>query len=758
MFDMGGLQLTPDPSGRDELLRALVSFAGEDFSVRLPTPLGCLDDELAAAFNAAAATHERQVEQGLRLAEQARAIERERAEVALARAELARQTEQQAGRSRSITRYLTGVSSEQRVLLNNMLILARLLADDAGKHLSPKQIDYAQTIYSAGTQLLSLIDAILDLAKAEAGAAMPELQPERFSDLAAHLLRSFRQLAGNRKQGFDVVLAPDLPDAIRTDSSRLRQILWGLISHALTVVGQGGVTLRIAPAGLARMGSSSGWVEFSLTMERTGMAEGGIAGDGLAASESGSALNLVVCRELAVMLGGAIGIDGEAGKGVSYMLRLPLQQEVPALDPVPAPSPMHHELPWSTRAAPPVRGAGTQDYRGPKSRRPDDAVVLIAECNTEVASVLLQLVRNNGYQGQVVADLRELRAQLRSARPDAIILGMNLSGYDGWTVLDLLRHDPESGQLPVSLSYANGTGQECLQSRVFHTAAKGLTGGDSDKLPRLALAGLNAEAGRDIRRLLVIDAGERAHTDAGSPWRHAGIEVTVVAAAAEGLALLGSGNWDALVVAAELPDMSPIELMKRIMAMEMGSDLPVAMIGTAGEGTVEVGMLKRREGLEEVLAETTLFLHRTIGEHAPALQRTPSGSRPDKPELAGKKALVVDNDILDLYTVTGVLEQQDMIVLHAESGPQALEVLRANPDTSVVLLGPLGTVSDSYELIGAIRGMETFTVLPIIALTAGTVQENRERRIKTGASDYIDKPVNVEQLLSLLRAWLIGLR
>ncbi|HEX5802012.1 MAG TPA: response regulator [Azospira sp.] len=798
------------------LLRALDSFAHEDFGVRLPTPIGGIDDEIIAAFNAAAETHQRHAEQSAQL-------ERERAEIVRTRAELARRLKHLAQRSSYLPRHLADVSCAQRTLLNNMLILARLLADDDGRHLSPKQIDYAQTIYSAGTQLLALIDALLDQAKAEAGTMLPELRPERFADLAATFRKPFRQLAESRNLSFEVILDPGLPESFDTDAARLRQILWSQVARAFAVAGHGGVCLRIAPA------ATAGWVEFVVGDCRSGAAArpagsagehpagqaaehpaknaannaatppannaadhrrraSGNGGNGAANGGIDTVPDMIVCRDLAAMLGGELEVEiadaggtaATAAADFRSTLRLPLQParavgavgavgSLGALAPAGAVdagnAPAGAESSWSARARLAVRGATASAYRGPKSRRPDDGVVLIADGDADAAAVLLDLVRNNGYQGEVAGDLRQLRTLIAELRPDALILGMDFAGSDGWTVLDLLRHDPETRQLPVSLNYANGKGHECLQCRVLDTAARGRPAAPGDDLPQRVLAGLNAVAGGEVRRLLLVDAvaalGAAADDGAGigdaGAWRRTGVDLRVAASGDAALAELPGGQCDAVVVVGEPPDMSTVELMKRIMAAMPGTDLPLAVIGgDAAEDTVDIGVLRHRRGIADLLAETTLFLHRAIDEHPPALPWLPADRRPGIGDLAGRTALIVDDEILDIYAMTGVLEQQGMIVLHAENAAEAGEVLDAHRDIDVVLLGTLRAGLDSHALIAAIRAIDGFAELPIIALTAGTGDDRRERCIRAGASDNLDKPVNVEQLLSLLRAWLIG--
>lgn len=275
----------------------------------------------------------------------------------------------------------------------------------------------------------------------------------------------------------------------------------------------------------------------------------------------------------------------------------------------------------------PARSLAIQAYRGPRSRRSDDGFVLIAESDAAAAVVMLDLLQGSGYQAKVVTNLRELSQRVMHRKPDAIILGKAFSGRDGRQVLELLRHDPEARQLPVSIS-----------------------------------------------------------------------------------------------------------------------NLAAAMR--------EDGMAHPEQTVDGVLDETLRFLHKVVGERQSAPRQTSSGRRQSMPELSGKKVLIVDDDILNIYAMTGVLEQQGMIVMHADDGQAGLEMLRTQADMDAVIVNSGMQAPGSHELVGAIRSIPAFESLPIIAVTSDDAQADRGQCVKSGASDYIDKPINIEQLLSLMRAWL----
>ncbi|MDD5250383.1 MAG: response regulator [Rhodocyclaceae bacterium] len=732
------------PSGRDVLLHALESFSKEDFSARLPLYLDGVDEEVVVAFNAAAAANERFSAQARRIEERMRQVERERGELERARAALAEQATQLALDMRHKSEFLANMSDELRTPLSSMLILAKLLADNDGDNLTAKQVDYAQTIYAAGTELLSLVDDILDLASIESDRIALDIGDERFQDLRDYFRRAFRQAARDRHVAFDVALAADLPAAMRTDGRRLRQILKNLLSIVFKVARGGSVRLRIAPlASPAAAGLPPG--QQGIAFEVYHQADGSIGG------ECGT-LGLAICRELTRSLGGELRVASTLGEGIRFVLQLPLVHAAAADETPPRPAATPAPGGETQRGGEVQRGArpalpGVEPqpaYHGRKSRCADEAVMLIAEGNAQVAAVMLDLVRANGYQGVIATDLGTMRLLLRELAPDAILLGGSLMDVDGWTMLELLKRDPETRRIPVSMTYFDARSYLCLQIDAATEFGHGM------------VVGLDAAAGRSVKRLLAADAAGFARGD--ESWRVDGRETVVVADGAQALDAMRRDSFDALVTGPQLGDMSVIELLRAIGAAGQSvADLPVAMIEAPGE-SVEIAVLRRRHKLEDVLEETALYLHRSVGNLPPGGRETAPRRRAASPELAGRKVLIVDDDIYNIYAMTGALEQQGMIVVVAENGREGIDALRGNPDTDIVLMDITMPEPDGDDTIRSMRGLAEFESLPIIAVTARAMPGDREKCIGAGASDYISKPVNVEQLLALLRTWLARAR
>jgi len=481
----------------------------------------------------------------------------------------------------------------------------------------------------------------------------------------------------------------------------------------------------------------------------------------------GIGMGLSICRAVTRILDGEIRISSKQGMGSCFTLYLPLSEDWVVADERVSPSSETPSIPllkWRDVArdaatkAPLMTVGQSRPYRGPKSRRSDNGVVLIVEGDARIASLMLDLVRSSGYEGTVVADPGKLPDLIGKVAPNAVILGMNLCDSDDWAAFDLIRNDPETRPVPVSMICLNESCHKTLQvGGQFSGDGSANESAIMATTPQAVLARLSAVAGRAIGKLLVVDVAESMRPDSGAAWRINGAEPVVLGAGALVDDALRDGNFDGMVLGAAPENMSVGDLLKRIMTADLPADLPIAMVDRIGEadgGWAGIAILKHHSEFEDVLVETKNFLQRTVGHRPAARQEIPSSRRVHALELAGRKALIVD-DIRNIYAITGMLEQQGMIVLHAESGVEGIEALCANPDIDVVLVDTTVAELDSHGLIDDIRGIGDFKSLPIIAVTDKATPGNRWEYIGAGASDTIDKPVNVEQLLSLLRVWLL---
>ncbi|HTF15563.1 MAG TPA: response regulator, partial [Burkholderiales bacterium] len=741
-------------------------------------------------------TNEQLQEKAKLLSEQMRQVEFKNREVEQAKAALEEKAEQLALSSRYKSEFLANMSHELRTPLNSLLILAKLLADNAGSNLMPKQIDYAQTIYAAGTDLLSLINDILDLAKIESGTVTLDIAPERFSGLQDYVERTFRQVAQDKGLEFTLDTAPDLPAVIHTDEKRLQQILKNLLSNAFKFTEKGDVTLRISPvktgwsAGHPQLDAAEKVVAFVVTDTGIGIPENKKKVifeafqqvDGTTSRKyGGTGLGLSISRELTRLLGGEIRVESTPGKGSAFTLYLPLTH-----DPVEGEARTEAKIEAKTEARTP-KAVPEEPKLGPayakrssvspalkaravppepqvsddrESIQPGDRVVLIVEDDAKFAATLLDVARESGFKGVVALDGSTALVLVKQLAPDALTLDLNLPDMDGWAVLDLLKHDPETRHIPVSVISVTDQMHKCL-----HMGALGAVQKPAVKEAlQEALAKTRRMIEHEIRTLLVVDGDDAERASITEALRGEDVQITGVRAGKQALDALRKNQFDCMVLGTTLRDMTAIDLIKKIVQSETASELPIVIYETdALSGSerdklkklAEIAVLKSARTLEGVLEETTLFLHQTVND-LPTNKRHQLLATIQRatPDLAGRKVLIVDDDIRNIFALTGALEQHGLTVLNAENGKDGLETLKNNPEIEVVLMDIMMPELDGYDTIRIIRRLEEFKNLPIIAVTAKAMKGDREKCIEAGASDYISKPVNIEQLLSLLRVGL----
>jgi HAMP domain-containing protein/signal transduction histidine kinase/DNA-binding response OmpR family regulator len=752
-------------------------------------------------------TNEELEEKAQLLSEQNREVERKNRQIELARQELEEKAEQLSLTSKYKSEFLANMSHELRTPLNSMLILSRLLSENSENNLTAKQIEFADTIHSSGNDLLDLINEILDLAKIESGTMEVDLSDVSFSTLRDYVDRNFREVAQDKGLEFGVVLAADLPPAVRTDTQRLQQVLRNLLSNALKFTEHGQVTLSIAPA-------LSGWSRDNASLNRANsviafaVRDTGIGipahrhrmifeafqqGDGTTSRKyGGTGLGLSISREIANLLGGEIRLVSAPGQGSTFTLYLPQLLEapprrvaVPARDavvrgrtgiPAPAAELLSARSASSSTLVLPERAPETVEagngaaaesaLRLPadltddrSSIEPDDLVLLIVEDDHTFARVLLERARERGFKGVVATRGDAVQPAARQFRPDAITLDLGLPDMDGWSVLDRLKHDPDTRHIPVHIISGLEERQRGLRQGAIAYLYKPVTRETLDE----ALAGIRGFVERKVKRLLVVEDDDVQRNSIVELIGNNDVHTTAVRSGEEALAALAAEHYDCMVLDLGLPDMSGFELIERLRNQSNLTQLPI-VIYTGRELTPRQETELRRmtdsiivkdvKSLDRLLDETTLFLHRVQTNLPQPARQLLEQVRLADPVLAGKKVLVVDDDVRNIFALTSLLEQQRMQVLYAENGKDGIALLRDTPDVDVVLMDVMMPEMDGYETMRTIRADERFAALPIIALTAKAMKGDRENCIQAGASDYIAKPVDKEQLLSLLRVWL----
>jgi signal transduction histidine kinase/DNA-binding response OmpR family regulator/HAMP domain-containing protein len=702
-------------------------------------------------------------EKAVLMSAQKKEVESKNREVEQARQTLQERAEQLALTSRYKSQFLANMSHELRTPLNSLLLLARQLADNLDKNLKPKQIEYAQIICGAGNDLLALINDILDLSKIEAGAMTIEVQPIVLSNLKDHLERNFGQLAQSKNLLFKIELASDLPQTIGTDSKRLQQVLRNLLSNAFKFTEKGAVTVSIAPAHNAAMPEAlrgaNGLVAFTVTDTGIGIPDEKQAiifeafqqvDGGTDRKYGGTGLGLTISREIARLLGGEIRVHSEPGRGSTFTLYLPAVG--PAVKPAAKRRPAGEEEEAPMPEPAPAALAQTEVSDDRDAIAPGDMVLLIVEDDAVFARLLLDLARELGFKGVVALQGDAGLAAMRMVKPQAALLDLRLPDMTGWMVLDGIKHDPALRHIPVMI--VSGSADEAL--RALKMGAVGFVEKPASRETLVASLDKLAKFVRTpAKSLLVVENDERRRRSIVELIGNGDVRTTAVKTGAEALERLAAESFDCAILGAGLPGVGA--LAGRL------NQLPFLIYANRKLGTDEEHRLRlaTRGGVaklvstpEHLLNEAGLFLHRSSDSLPEDKQELLVKARQSDPVLAGRRVLVVDDDARNLYSITSVLERYHMRVINADNGRKGIETLMKTPDIDIVLMDVMMPEMNGYEAMTEIRRNEAFRSLPIISLTAKAMKGDREKCLSAGASDYIPKPVDVEQLLAVLRVWL----
>jgi CheY-like chemotaxis protein/signal transduction histidine kinase/HAMP domain-containing protein len=704
------------------------------------------------------------------LAEQNAEVERKNSEVEQARRALEEQATELALTSKYKSEFLANMSHELRTPLNSILILSQQLADNSGGNLTPKEVEFARHVNSSGSDLLNLINDILDLSKIESGTVTVEAEEIAFSGLRDTIDRTFRHIAENKNLPFEVQFAPDLPPFLVSDPKRLQQILKNLVSNAIKFTTQGHVEVRV---GLVSEGFSRDHPELSqassvvaFAVEDTGV---GVAPEkqrlifeafqqadaGTSRKYGGTGLGLAISRELASLLGGEIRLASVPGEGSTFTLYLPLQYMGPTLAATPP-------QPEGGVAVPRVLAAPREE-RIPDDRDEigeGDQVLLIIEDEPQYARILLDLARDRGFKG-IVANKGETGLALaRQFRPTAVSLDIFLPDMLGWTVLNNLKLDPATRHIPVQIVSMEEERQHGLAHGAFSYLVKApTTAGLEAAFDRLK----TFTAPSRSRRLLVVEDNDIERQSIVELLGHDDIETTAVGTGGEAMEALTDGGFDCIVLDLRLPDMSGFELLEKIRQEPAFTEIPVVVFTGKDLSTKEEKRLKAMaksiilkdvQSPERLLDETALFLHRVVADLPKEKQQMLERLHGSNAILRGAKVLVVDDDARNIFALTTLLEGCDMDVISATNGSQAVDLLKATPGVRMVLMDIMMPEMDGYQTMRQIRSDPRFRTLPMLALTAKAMKGDREKCLDAGASDYIAKPVNTDQLLSLMRMWL----
>jgi CheY-like chemotaxis protein/signal transduction histidine kinase len=700
-------------------------------------------------------------------------IERRTREIDEARVELEKKAEQLALTSKYKSQFLANMSHELRTPLNSLLILSKQLADNPEGNMTPKQIEFAQTIRAAGSDLLTLINDILDLSKIESGTTSIDLQEVPFSSIEDDVVRTFDQIAKDKGLEFIIRRHEDVPDNLLTDPTRLQQILKNLLSNAFKFTTEGRVTLDISLQRNHHLPNVQGPV-VAFSVHDTGI---GIPPDkfnvifeafqqadmGTSRKFGGTGLGLAISREIAGLLGGEIGVESTLAKGSTFTLFHPLERSV-------TPSAIRGGTPeykretvretvsreTLVRDVMPLTLEAIHDDRD--SVESTDRVLLIIEDDAIFARILLGLARDRGFKGIVALTGAEGLEFARKYLPDAISLDIGLPDVDGWQLLSQIKNDPAIGNIPVHVISGEEQWQRALDAGAIAHLHKPVT----EEALTETFDNLLGFADRRTKQLLVIEDDLTQLNAMVNLISSGEVAITAVRSGAEALDALQSTRFDCIVVDLGLPDVSGDQLIEQIRLQRDHARTPV-IVYTGRELSrqeesklnklTEAVIVKDAMSPERLLDETRFFLHQ-VEARLPAAKRAPDIPPLGTASLDGRKILIVDDDARNIYALVAALEGHHLSVLTAESGSDGIERLKADSQIDLVLMDIMMPEMDGYETIRRIRANPKFRDLPIIALTAKAMKGDRESCIAAGASEYISKPVDIDQLISLLRIWL----
>jgi hypothetical protein len=719
------------------------------------------------------------------LEERAHLLEQQREQIRLKNLEVERvslETRKKADELERVSTYksefLANMSHELRTPLNSLMILSSLLMENKDGNLTMKQVEFAATIHGAGKDLLNLINDILDLSKIESGHLDFHYQELFLAEMGAALTTIFQPLAEDKGVALTITARENAPQTIQADSQRCQQIMKNLLSNAFKFTAQGTVQVEFYTPELRENPLFCPAVAFSV--RDTGI---GIAADkqeiifnafqqadgSTNRTFGGTGLGLSISRQLARFMGGEVLVRSKLGEGSTFTLYLPLEaKEQPGPAPTlvaDAPATLAAGRPLTPRRPREDEAPGSADL--PEAPIPDDRErltfgersILIIEDDLAFAAILRDMVRERGLAALVARDGESGIDLAEQVQPSAVILDVMLPHLDGWGVMRSLKDNPRTRHIPVHFITCLEDRQKALTMGAIGFVTKPVNSKQLDQV-----FGLIEEAmAKTVKKLLIVEDNRDEALALTNLLAARDVVITRAAGGREAMACLARETFDCMVLDLGLGDMSAFDLLEHIKEAHPNQRMPI-IIHTGQQLTfddelklrhyAESIIVKGAKSPDRLLNEVTLFLHLVETQLEPDKQRMIRAALDQEAMLAGKKVLIVDDDMRNVFSLSSVLTAKEMVVLVAENGREGLAQLDRNPDIDIVLMDIMMPEMDGYEAMRAIRRDPRFQTLPMVALTAKAMKGDREECLQAGASDYIPKPVDTDKLLSLLRVWL----
>ncbi|RFZ84687.1 response regulator [Mucilaginibacter terrenus] len=690
------------------------------------------------------------------LEEKASLLEEKNQAIEEARQSITQKADELETTGRYKSEFLANMSHELRTPLNSILVLARILKDNKPANLSEDQIKYASVIFNAGNDLLTLINDILDLSKIESGKLDMQIEDIRIADILADVQSLFAEMAINKHIDFKTTLT-DVPDTITTDKVRVEQVVKNLLSNAFKFTPENGkISVTAKPGPLANT------IAFSIKDSGIGIPaekqkiifEAFQQADGSTSRKyGGTGLGLSISRELASLLGGYITLSSEPAEGSEFTLILPFEAVAKVKE--------EPSVPTVETFTPPTNFLSSVPKKATSTGEP---TVVIVEDDKNFANILQDYARDHGYKAVMVHDGTSAVDIIKEKQPDAIILDIMLPGKDGWQILKELKANEETVNIPVHMMSAG----DAAANRVRNEGAisflkKPISTESLDKL----FTDIMSTSGTSFKQILLVE-DHKAQSQALKDLMQAqGITVDQAFDGESAFRMLNENDYQCVILDLNLPDISGLDLLDKIKADEKFSSLPV-IINTAMEldkssvnrlmQYANAMVVKTSKSSDRLIDEVNLFLNK-ISETSGAQQSSTAISpkkaiAATKDSLKGKKVLVVDDDMRNIFALSSALETYDLNVVIANDGEEAIAKLEEVPDIDIVLMDIMMPKMDGYEATRYIRKQNKWSKLPVIALTAKAMKDDREKCIAAGANDYITKPVDMDRLIALMQLWL----
>ncbi|MBI2726934.1 MAG: response regulator [Polaromonas sp.] len=707
----------------------------------------------------------------VQLGEQALSLDQKNAALSQAQTQLEQRADELTRASRYKSEFLANMSHELRTPLNSSLILAKLLSDNPKGNLGEEQVKFAQSIYSAGNDLLNLINDILDISKVEAGKL--ELSPENITvgKLVDSLKNTFEPLAGQKKLNFEVHVDAATPASIYTDRQRLEQILKNLLSNAIKFTEAGTVSLTVGE-------QAGGYVSFKVRDSGIGIRDDQqqIIFDAFRQADGttsrrygGTGLGLSISRDLTTLLGGSITVESAEGKGSTFTLLLPYNWSKPQSQATSvqvaahqastsAPSPAPASSPAIGKPQPVPLPAFADDRHLPLKRR----LVLVIEDDSTFAQILYDLSHELQFSCLVAHTAEDGFALASQFVPQAILLDMGLPDQSGLSVLQRLKENAQTRHIPVHVISGQDRSAAALQMGAIGYATKPTT---REQLKEV-FKKLEDKLTQKVKKVLLVEDDALQRQSVTHLISDDDVEITAVATGTEALALLANTIFDCMIIDLKLPDIQGSELLRRMSTDDICSFPPVIVYtGRNLTRDEEADLLKYSRSIiikgarspERLLDEVTLFLHKVESQLSAERQTMLKTARSRDRVFEGRKILLVDDDVRNIFALTSALEQKGVQVEIGRNGFEAISKLDEVSDIDLVLMDIMMPGMDGLEATRRIRQDPRFQKLPIIAVTAKAMKDDQEQCLNAGANDYLAKPIDLDRLFSLLRVWMPSL-